>query len=107
MTGYFGPRACITLDLDCAGIVATKEAVLENALVTLSPNPTHNSIRIESNVDRTIEQVVIYTVEGKEVRNYTVGSFVFQKDNLNLAQGFYSVVIRFEDGVVTKKLIVR
>lgn len=104
MAGYFGVRACISLGLDCAS-VSTKEVLLNENMVTLSPNPTVGHIRLEANYGRTIEDVEVYALDGQLIKTYTVNNTEFQKDNLQLAAGFYTVLVRFEDGVVAKKLV--
>jgi hypothetical protein len=107
MANYFGPRACITLDLDCPDVVNTREVVLTEDAVSLSPNPTDGTLLLEAKFGRTIEEVAIYSLDGKVVSLFQVNNRTFQSDDLNLAAGFYSVVVRFEDGIATKKLIVR
>lgn len=107
MANYFGPRACITLDLDCPDVVNTREVLLAEDAVSLSPNPTDGAFLLEAKLGRTIEEVVIYSIDGKVVSLFQVNNRIFQSDDLSLAAGFYSVVVRFEDGIATKKLIVR
>ena len=106
MAAYFGPRACISLGLDCEGITNTQEVLLEDNVVSLSPNPTNGQFLLEANFGRMIEEVTIYSLDGKVVSLHQVNDRIFQKDDLGLTAGFYSVVIRFEDGIATKKLIV-
>ena len=108
MAGYFGPRACIALGIDCPGILSsTKDPILADNLVSLSPNPTANAIKIESAPNRTIEEIVLFSIEGRALRTFQVNSNIFQKDDLNLAPGMYIALVRFEDGVVPKKFILR
>ena len=45
MAGYFGIRACLTFDLGCTG-VSTREVLLDETLVELSPNPNLSLIHI-------------------------------------------------------------
>ena len=106
MAGYFGVRACLTLGLDCTSLTNTKEVVLDEKIVTMAPNPTNGSIRLETNYGRTIKEVVIHSLDGKLISRYANSSNVFQRDQLNLLPGFYSVLVRFEDGVISKKLVV-
>lgn len=106
MAGYFGVRACLTLGLNCPSITSTREVLLDEKIVTMAPNPTNGSIRLETNYGRTIKEVVIHSFDGKLVRRYANSSNVFQRDQLNLLPGFYSVLVRFEDGVISKKLVV-
>jgi len=108
MAGYFGPRACVSLGLTCpsVGTVSSKEILLEDNAVVLSPNPTSGSIRLETNFDLIMQTVEVYNINGQLMNQYVVENNVFQKDNLQLSPGFYSVVIRFEEGITTRKLVV-
>ncbi len=106
MAGYFGVRACLTLGLSCPSVTSTREALLDENIVTLSPNPTSGNIRLEANYGRVIEEVVIHSFDGRMVYRFEVNANIFQKDQLNLNPGFYTVTVRFNDGALTKKLVV-
>ncbi len=106
MAGYFGPRACITLGLDCEGLTNTREIVLNDNVLSMAPNPTTGTLRLEANFGRTIKEVGIFSMDGKLMNLYPVDNPVFKKDDLDLRPGFYIVTARFEDGVVSKKLII-
>lgn len=105
MAGYFGVRACLSMGLDCPSVTSTRELLLDEKIVTLSPNPSSGVIRLEANYGRTIIEVDIMSLDGKLVERYVTDTNIFQED-LNLAPGFYNVLVRFEDGIVNKKLIV-
>ena len=105
MAGYFGVRACITLGLNCPGLTSTREVLLNENIVTLFPNPAAGQIHLEANYGRTIEEITIYALDGQLVKTFAVNNTIFQKDDLQLAAGFYTVLVRFEDGVVSKKLV--
>lgn len=107
MARYFGVRACLTLGLDCTSLTSTRETVLDEGIVSLFPNPSNGGIRLEAKSGRTIEEVEIYSFDGKAIRRYAVNNNVFQRDQMGLSPGFYSVLIRFEDGVLSKKLVVQ
>ncbi|MEM9820056.1 MAG: T9SS type A sorting domain-containing protein [Bacteroidota bacterium] len=106
MAGYFGVRACITFGLACPSVTSVREVLLDEKIVTLAPNPTTNELRIEANYGRTIEEVSVHSIEGRLVRHFEVNTRNFQTDELNVLPGFYTVLVRFEDGVVSKKLVV-
>jgi len=74
--------------------------------VSLSPNPTKGNFRIDSNNGEIIEELVIYSVEGRVVANRVVNDLSYQTEGLSLAAGFYTIIVRFEDGIVAKKLMV-
>lgn len=106
MAGYFGPRACITLGLNCEGLTNTREVLLSDNVLNMAPNPTTGTLRLEANFGRTIKEVGGFSMDGRLMDLYQVENPVFKKDDLNLRPGFYIVTARFEDGVVSKKLIV-
>lgn len=107
MANYFGPRACITLGLNCEGLMTnTREVVLSDNVLSLAPNPTTGTLRLEANFGRTIKEVGIFSMDGRLMDLYQVENPVFKKDDLDLQPGFYIVTARFEDGVVSKKLII-
>jgi len=106
MAGYFGVRACISLGLDCPSVTSTREVLLDKNVFELSPNPTDNLLHLKANFGRTMEAVEIYSFDGQMVRQFEVENTVFQENNLNLAPGFYSVLVRFEDGIASKKLVI-
>lgn len=107
IAGYFGPRACITLDLGCNLITSTREPVLDESLVALSPNPTNNAFRIRVADQAMIEDIRIFSNTGQLARTFQVHNDNFQTDALGLPAGYYNVVVRLADGVVTKKLLVQ
>jgi len=72
----------------------------------MAPNPTSGTLRLEAHYGRTINEVAIYSMDGKLIDLFQVDHPVFQRDQLDLRPGFYVVTARFEDGVVSKKLIV-
>ena len=109
MTAYFGVRACITLDLGCdlSGVSPVKDIVLEDNLVKMAPNPTRGFLTVEStDAGRMIEDISIVAIDGRIMQRYRVQNDRFQKDDLQLAAGLYTVIVRFEDGIVPKKLLV-
>ena len=106
MAGYFGARACVTFGLGCAGISTTREPILESALVEVMPNPTRGALNIRTTNQELITEIHIFSVTGQLLRNFRVDNDRFQQDALGLAAGYYLIVLRLEDGIVTKKLVV-
>ena len=108
MANYFGVRACITLDLDCdLQLTSTRNNILEEGLISMSPNPSAGYLQIEStNSNRIIKNVSIHAMDGKLMRHFQVENHLLREDDLNLPKGLYSVIIRFEDGIVPKKLMI-
>ncbi|MFK7932294.1 MAG: T9SS type A sorting domain-containing protein [Saprospiraceae bacterium] len=106
MAGYFGVRACVSMGLSCPSVTSTREVLLDNQLVQLAPNPTTGQLTIEAQYGRTIQEVEVHNLEGKLMARFDVNDATFTADNLGLTHGFYTVLVRFEDGVITKKLVV-
>lgn len=106
MAGYFGVRACISMGLSCPSVTSTREVLLDEQLVQLAPNPSNGQLTIETQYGRTIQVVEIHNLEGKLMNRYEVNDNTFTANNLGLTHGFYTVLVRFEDGVITKKLVV-
>lgn len=108
MGGFFGARACITFDLDCAGVSTnTREPILAASSVEMAPNPTNGAFRIQTANGEEIQDISIFTTTGQLVRNFVVDNDQFTEDALQLPAGYYNVVVRLEAGLVTKKLVVR
>ena len=107
MAAYFGVRACVTFGLNCAGVTSTKEVVLDESLVKVAPNPTAGMLTIEAPAGQTMEDIRIMTINGQEMGRYQVENSYFQIEDLKLTPGFYLAIVRFEDGIVPKKIIVR
>ena len=106
MAAYFGYRACLTLGLGCPSVTTTREALLNDDVVALSPNPTSGGIRLEAVPGRLIRQVAVHSFEGRLLLRFDVNARTFQNDLSGIAPGFYTVTVRFDDGAVTKKLVV-
>ena len=106
--GYFGPRACVALDLPCAQnflIGDSTEDILSAGLVSASPNPTSNDLVINS-TEFNIKSVQLVDMSGKlalsikglDTRNYTV-------NRAGIESGMYILQVRFEDGLVSQKVV--
>lgn len=107
MAAYFGARACLTLGLECPLMTDTREVVLEDNLVKISPNPTAGMLAIEASPGHTIADIRIMTIDGREMSRYKVENTYFQVEDLALTPGFYLAIVRFDDGIVPKKIVVR
>ncbi|MDA9264236.1 T9SS type A sorting domain-containing protein [Saprospiraceae bacterium] len=109
--GYYGPRACVALDLPCKSLfanVAVEEIELDKDLVSAFPNPTSATLTVRAEQQRTIDKINLYNVEGQLVQTYT-NLIVTQKniDVTNFNNGLHIMKVYFEDGVVTKKVMIQ
>ncbi len=104
--GYFGPRACVALDLACADLfTSTKDVVLDPSIMELSPNPASTSIKITAKGE-IIEDIAIFAMDGKlmtKKSNVDSESITIQRNNL--PTGIYFVKAFFEKGVATQKVV--
>ncbi len=106
---YFAPRACVTLGLECD---LTNVSSIENVLsandvqLQMMPNPAYDRVTLQSGVDHPIQDVQVFDMSGRLVKsdlNVQNNFITLHRDGL--ANGVYIVKLRFEEGVVTQKLI--
>jgi len=106
--GYSAPRifAAMELDMACQSFVAVEE-VLNADLVGLSvaPNPATTDIVFSSNEASPIETVEFYNLAGQLMRVVNVNGNSVRMDRGNLIDGIYFAKVRFEEGIVTQKII--
>jgi hypothetical protein len=108
--GYYAPRALATLELDPAGCPAdpTSEILLIDSDVSLAvaPNPAGDQAVITTDADYPMQAIQVFDMNGRLVRSYTnVNNSVFFMNRKELTGGMYVVKIRFEDGILAKKLM--
>jgi len=80
-----------------------KQTVLENMEILVYPNPTKNTLTIQLPFEKA--EALIYDLRGKLVQQY----FVEEGENkieLNLQTGSYIVQFRFDNKLITQKIIV-
>lgn len=105
---YFAPRACVALGLNCnlAGISATKVINAGDVALQMMPNPAFDQVRIQTSLDFPIQDVQVFDLSGKMVKsamNLKDSNYTLRRDNL--PNGMYVVKLRFEQGIVTQKLV--
>lgn len=106
---YFAPRACVALGLGCdlSGVSSTKDVIsASDVQLQMMPNPAYDQVRIQTSLDFPIQDVQVFDLSGKMVKsaiNLKNSSYNLQRDNLS--KGMYIVKLRFEQGIVTQKLI--
>ena len=102
---YINPRIVECLNLP-TGI---DELTNLSNQITVSPNPANTDITINLNeVQETVQQISIIDVRGKEVHqpNVTNQESILIKIG-NLKSGIYFARIQFENGLVTKKIMIQ
>lgn len=91
--------------LDNLGIDLTT-GITENTdkITSFYPNPANNEIRIIS--DDHVEQIEIYSIDGKMAHNQYFNGNMVSCDISKLNEGLYIVMIKTNKGIVREKLIV-
>lgn len=103
--GFYAPRAYVALDLSA---LAVSNENLEESEVSLviAPNPVGNEVVLTSDADNPMQTVQVFDINGRMVRDYqNVNNNYFFMTRGNLPTGTYIVMIGFEDGEVSKKLM--
>lgn len=106
--GYILPRACVALDLPCAAnFTSSVEELLDNAFVSIAPNPISNVSTITTG-DKNMVDILVYNMNGQLVRaerNINRNNYQFNKGDL--ISGMYNLQIRFEEGVTTSQVVIK
>lgn len=111
---YFAPRACVTLDLDdCLSALfssSIEEARLQDAQVNLvmAPNPADEVVNLQTDVNHPIQEILLYDMSGRLVQSdFRINEHSYQLQRQGLMPGMYILRLRFEEGVITKKVVFR
>lgn len=102
--GYLSPRLYRVLIENTPSEVGEMNEVD----VSIYPNPSTGALNLVSKGNNPIEKVEFYSTSGQLVRQENkIGSGLYTISELNLAAGMYIVNVHFNDGLVTKKLMIR
>lgn len=102
-----GPRSGLLVD------VAAPEAASQKLNFTLSPNPANERIILKFNLsEKHNVSLRLLNANGQTIRSevsepYPVGAHQLEMDIKNLAPGLYFLEMQTEQGVSTKKLVVK
>ena len=104
---YVLPRTCLALGLDCdlKGYSSIKHLDAAELGLAITPNPAMDIAYVRTeNVD--FQEVRVYDLQGRLVRSEDGLNTSFYSIKRNdLPDGMYAVQVRFEDGVITQKLM--
>jgi Secretion system C-terminal sorting domain/Carboxylesterase family len=106
---FFAPRACVALNLPCASLVTGSEDLLNpnSYNVNVYPNPTPGDFIIEAEVTKSIKNIELFDITGKSVRLIrNINSNQFKLNRGNLSNGVYFAKVQFEEGIITKKIMI-
>lgn len=102
--GYMNPRIVCALQLGPCSLVGLDEADPIAVGVELFPNPAHESVRITS-AAATIRMAEVYDINGRRVHAENVENTAFTLHRNGLKPGAYFVTLTFDQGTVTRKLL--
>ena len=108
MMVFIIPRACVTLKLPCASLVSSTEELLQsyNTKLAISPNPSSSFITFESEAYNPIQAIELFDLSGRSVRVVrNINNAQYQLDRGNLTSGMYIAKIKFEGGILSKKIV--
>ncbi len=101
------PRAYYAFGLDTVS-TSLPSLSKEDVELSLSPNPSTNSIEIRSSISTPMEQVRFLDIAGRVVlERRNIGSNYTRIDHRQLTPGTYFAQIHFENGLITQKIILQ
>jgi acetyl esterase/lipase len=102
--GYFAPRACLALDLGCS-LVDVKHLDAQSLGLEIAPNPAVDAVNFETE-NTPIRAIYVYDLSGRLVKAHTdINQNKFTMPRHVLNSGMYFAEIRFDKGVITKKIM--
>ncbi len=104
--GYFAPRAYAALDL--AALTTSTQEVLSGATVNLrvGPNPASEEVVFQTDADYPMKAFELYDINGRLLKmSVNLNEQVLYLKRGSLSPGIYFAKIRFEEGIVTQKVI--
>lgn len=102
--GYMNPRLVCALQLGPCSLVGINENDPIAIGVDLFPNPAHDVVRISS-AKESIRMVEVYDINGRRVHAENVENTTFNLHRNGLKPGAYFVTLTFDQGTVTRKLM--
>jgi len=104
---FVAPRACIGLDLPCKSLVASTNEVTDAQVgLTLAPNPASAEIYITVDTKTPVRSYSVFDINGRMIKNLdniNASEFTITRDLIQT--GLYLVQLRFDQGVLTKKVM--
>lgn len=104
---YSMPRVCAALDLGCGFTSAVTTLNPADVGFAFGPNPTNDRIELKSGFEFPIEDVSMYDLQGRLVLKHikvNTERFGFQVDHLT--PGMYLMKTKFEQGIITEKVMI-
>jgi Secretion system C-terminal sorting domain len=107
IVGFTAPRACVVLDLPCKGVVTSTEDLLNSSTTKLfaSPNPSKTAVTFESEIVNPMQAIQLFDLAGRQVFQAKVNSHNYTMPRNGLPSGMYVAKVKFEGGILTKKIV--
>lgn len=108
MMTFILPRACVAMSLTCASIVSSTEELLQasSTKLVIAPNPAQKFITFESDATNPIQAVEIFDMSGRSVKQIrNINNHFYQLDRGSLPNGMYVTKVKFEGGILVKKIV--
>lgn len=102
--GYMNPRIVCALQLGPCSLVGINEADPIARGVEVFPNPVHDQALVNSK-NGVIRMFDLYDADGRRVRSENVERNSFNLSRNGLKPGVYFIQLQFDQGTVTRKLI--
>jgi hypothetical protein len=102
--GYYAPRACVTLGLNCQFTISTDEISAFEVGLDVAPVPAIDQVRF--NAEAPIRHILVYDLSGRVVKSIAAidqNNYVLERNGL--PNGLYVAEVRFDQGFVKRKLI--
>ena len=106
IVGFYAPRACIALKLDCDFTTSTKDLDIAAVNLKVAPNPASNFVNISSAPGSVMKNIFVYDISGRLMKaQYDINQTNIDLMRGNLQSGVYILRIQFDQGIVSYKLI--
>lgn len=102
--GYMNPRIVCALQLGPCSLVGIDEHDPIAVGVGMYPNPAHDVVNISSEKE-TIRMVEVYDINGRRVRAENVDNTTYILHRNGIKGGAYFITLTFDQGTVTRKLM--
>ena len=107
IVGYVAPRACLALELGCNLVSNSEVLASSEVLRSASPNPAHDFILFETQVETPLQAISLVDVSGRVVLSQQdINQVSFQLDVSTIPAGIYVARLQFEEGIIAEKFII-
>ena len=105
--GYYAPRGCVVLNLSCKSLVSGTETLLPaSTYLMVAPNPASNFVRFESDSEMLMRNIDIFDINGRMMTTFrNINQSNYQMERGSLPNGIYFAKVKFDKGVLTRKIV--